>query len=120
MTRKPSIFEKFNEEVKKEKQNIPDLAQIFTVKSSTKLVYKSCIFYLVLPMQMESFHNQNLDKVEQIAAALGIRSNDMESIKAMFIKATGNAYKILEIESTASNEEVKKAYRTMAKEIPPR
>ena len=57
---------------------------------------------------------------EQIAVALGIRSSsDMESIKAMFVKATDSAYKILEISSSASDDEVKKAYRTMAKKYHP-
>ena len=60
-----------------------------------------------------------LSKVEQIAAALGIRQSDMESIKAMFIKDTDNAYTILEILSSASDDEVKKAYRTMAKKYHP-
>ena len=60
-----------------------------------------------------------MSKVEQIAAALGIRPSDMESIKAMFVKATDSAYKILEISSSASDDEVKKAYRTMAKKYHP-
>jgi DnaJ like chaperone protein len=37
----------------------------------------------------------------------------------MFFKATGSAYKILEIPSSATDEEVKKAYRTMAKKYHP-
>ena len=42
-----------------------------------------------------------------------------ESIKAMFIKSANNAYKILEIEKTATDAEVKKAYRKMAKKYHP-
>ena len=60
-----------------------------------------------------------MSTVEQIAAALGIRQSDMESIKAMFIKDTDNAYTILEILSSASDDEVKKAYRAMAKKYHP-
>ena len=37
----------------------------------------------------------------------------------MFIKATDSAYKILDIPQTATNEEVKKAYRAMAKKYHP-
>lgn len=44
---------------------------------------------------------------------------DFESIKAMFIKSVDNSYKILEIEKSASNEAVKKAYRKMAKKYHP-
>ena len=37
----------------------------------------------------------------------------------MFIKSADNAYKILEIDKSATDEEVKKAYRTMAKKYHP-
>jgi DnaJ like chaperone protein len=114
-----SIFEKFNEEIKKEKQNIPELAQIFTRQAPYETRLQILHFLFGVANADGSISQPELNKVEQIAAAMGIRANDMESIKAMFIKATGNAYKILEIESTASNEEVKKAYRTMAKKYHP-
>ncbi|NGZ90439.1 TerB family tellurite resistance protein [Psychroflexus maritimus] len=55
----------------------------------------------------------------QIANHLNIGRNDYESIKAMFFKSADDAYKILEIESSASNDEVKKAYRKMAKKYHP-
>lgn len=44
---------------------------------------------------------------------------DFESIMAMFVKSADNAYKILEIDKTATNDEIKKAYRTMAKKYHP-
>jgi DnaJ like chaperone protein len=37
----------------------------------------------------------------------------------MFIKNADNAYKILEIEKSATDNDVKKAYRTMAKKYHP-
>ena len=100
-----SIFERFNAEVKKEKQNIPELTRIFN--QSTLYETRLQILHFLF------------SKVEQIAAALGIRPHDLESIKAMFIKATDSAYKILDIPQTATNEEVKKAYRAMAKKYHP-
>ena len=62
------------------------------------------------------------DEVAQIytiAGYLGISHNDYESIKAMFYKSTDSAYKILEIDKTATNEDIKKAYRAMAKKYHP-
>ncbi|WP_111307846.1 TerB family tellurite resistance protein [Confluentibacter sediminis] len=62
------------------------------------------------------------DEVAQIytiAGYLGISHNDYESIKAMFYKSADNAYKILEIDKTATNDEIKKAYRSMAKKYHP-
>ncbi|OYX28231.1 MAG: molecular chaperone DjlA [Flavobacteriales bacterium 32-35-8] len=62
------------------------------------------------------------DEVHQIytiAGYLGISHNDYESIKAMFYKNADSAYKILEIDKTATNDEIKKAYRNMAKKYHP-
>jgi DnaJ like chaperone protein len=52
--------------------------------------------------------------LEQIAHYLGVNANDFGSLAAMFIRDTESAYKILEIDANASDEEVKKAYRKMA------
>ncbi|ARV09595.1 molecular chaperone DjlA [Winogradskyella sp. PC-19] len=62
------------------------------------------------------------DEIKQIytiAGYLGISSRDYESIKAMFYNSTNNAYKILEIEKNVSDDEVKRAYRKMAKKYHP-
>ncbi len=58
-------------------------------------------------------------QIETIGRHMGISGSDMKSIKAMFIRDTGFAYQILEIESTATDEEVKKAYRRMAMKYHP-
>lgn len=58
-------------------------------------------------------------KIHQIATYLGISARDYESIKAMFYDATDVNYRILEITKTATDDEVKKAYRKMAKKFHP-
>jgi len=50
---------------------------------------------------------------------MGLSQKDKNSIKSMFIEETGYAYKILEVDPEASNEEVKKAYRKMANKYHP-
>jgi DnaJ like chaperone protein len=50
---------------------------------------------------------------------MGIGTSDFESIQAMFVPNTDSDYKILEIERTATNDEVKKAYRRMAMKYHP-
>ena len=57
--------------------------------------------------------------IHTISGYLGIGISDFESIKAMFFSSSDNAYKILEIDKTATNDEIKKAYRTMAKKYHP-
>ena len=61
-----------------------------------------------------SVGSAELKVIDQISSLIGIGQKDFESIKAMFVKDTESAYKILEIERSASNEELKKAYRRMA------
>jgi len=57
--------------------------------------------------------------IKTIAGYLNVSQYDFESIKAMFYNSTDSAYKILEIEKTASNEELKAAYRKMVKKYHP-
>lgn len=52
--------------------------------------------------------------IEEIAHGMGVENKDFESIKGMFYKDIESAYKVLEINPDASEEEVKKAYRKMA------
>jgi len=59
------------------------------------------------------------DLLKHMAMNLGIGEKDFESIKSMFIANTDAAYKILEIEPSASIDEIKKAYRTMAMKYHP-
>jgi DnaJ like chaperone protein len=62
---------------------------------------------------------QEIEVIEKIAGYLGISDKDLGSIKAMFYEDVDTAYKILELASTASDEEVKKAYRKMANKYHP-
>lgn len=57
--------------------------------------------------------------IKTIASYLYINPNDFESIKAMFYEDSDSAYKILEIEKTASMDEIKTAYRKMVKKYHP-
>lgn len=63
--------------------------------------------------------NDEIALIDQISNYMGISSSDYASIKAMFIKETDSAYKILEVSPDATNDEVKKAYRELAKKYHP-
>jgi DnaJ like chaperone protein len=52
--------------------------------------------------------------IAHIAQQMGISEKDYQSIESMFVANTDAAYKILEIEPTATEDELKKAYRKMA------
>ena len=57
--------------------------------------------------------------IQAIANYLNINKNDYESIKATFAKDSEAPYRILEIDPSASGQEVKKAYRKMATKYHP-
>ena len=60
------------------------------------------------------FDNAEVTVIGRIAGYLGISDSDYTSVRNMFIPETDSAYRILEIEPSATDEEVKKAYRKMA------
>ena len=62
---------------------------------------------------------EELSVINTISDYMGITNSDFQSVKAMFIKETDSAYKILGVDANASDEEVKKAYREMAKKNHP-
>lgn len=84
-------------------------------------------YFMEHPMRLQLLHylfglasadgqvdSKEVEVIERISNFLGISKADYESIRAMFYKDPSSAYKILEIEPTATDEEVKKAYRKMA------
>ena len=60
-----------------------------------------------------------VNEIRKIAGYLYINQYDFESIKAMFYKTSDSAYKILEIKASATDSEIKKAYRKMVKKYHP-
>jgi len=63
-----------------------------------------------------------VDLIKKISKYLHINDYDFQSIKSMFLEKTGNVendYKILEISKDATDHEIKKAYRRMAKKYHP-
>jgi DnaJ like chaperone protein len=64
-------------------------------------------------------HPQEVRVIEEIAVGMGITKEDLESIKNMFYEDVDSAYKILEIDKSSSDDEIKKAYRRMANKYHP-
>jgi len=59
-------------------------------------------------------HPEEVRVIHTISGYINISNKDYESIKAIFIKDIDSAYKILEIDASESDGQVKKAYRKMA------
>jgi len=76
-------------------------------------------FLLGLALADGEFHAKEKEIIERICILIGITTNDQKSLFAMFVKDTDSAYKILGLTKTATNDEIKKAYRKMAKQHHP-
>ena len=114
-----AIFRTFNEVIKKREISAYRICSYLNQRTRYAVRLQLVHFLFGIAQADGSVSRAEFDILKSIAGYLKISSYDFESIKAMFIKSTDNAYKILEIEKTAANDEVKKAYRKMAKKYHP-
>ena len=93
-------------------------AQIRTnIDSSSRLQLMHLLFGVAGADGHVNKDEQNL--LHLIAAQIGINERDYISLQSMFVKDGDAAYKILEVPKSASDDDVKKAYRRMAMKYHP-
>jgi DnaJ like chaperone protein len=113
-------------------QHIGVLKELLQKDIPVREVCEQIRYYMEHPMRLQLLYylfgiakaDGTVDKneiqiIETIAQYLGLNAKDYESLKAMHYKDTESAYKILEIESTVADDDVKKAYRKMAMKYHP-
>lgn len=113
------IFKVFNEVVKKREINAARICQFLNARTRIESRIQILHFLFGIANADGSVSAAELRTLEQIAGYLRLTQRDFISIKAMFVKDRDNAYKILEIDKSVPDHEVKKAYRTMAKKYHP-
>ena len=59
-------------------------------------------------------HTKEIEVIKKISFYLGVSERDFISLKNMYYEDTDSSYKILGISKSATNDEIKKAYRKMA------
>ncbi|MBF4984660.1 molecular chaperone DjiA [Nonlabens mediterrranea] len=117
--RASQIFKVFNEVVKKRELNAARICQFLNARTRVESRIQILHFLFGIAQADGSISSSELRILEQIAGYLRLTQRDFISIKAMFVKDRDNAYKILEIDKSVPDHEVKKAYRTMAKKYHP-
>ena len=114
-----AAFKVFNEVIKKREVSAVNICRL--LRQRTRYESRLQILHFLFSVGNADGHvtEAELREIHNIAGFLGVQSRDFESIKAMFFKNPDSAYKILEIERTAKDSEIKSAYRTMAKKYHP-
>jgi len=108
------------------------LKELLKQDIDVKAVSEQIRIVLEHPMRLQLLHylfgiaksdgaveESELELITRISNYMRISEKDFESIQAMFVKDTNSAYKILEIEPTATDDEVKNAFRRMARKYHP-
>jgi len=114
-----AIFRTFNEVIKNREISAQRICTYLNQRTRYEVRLQLLHFLFGIAQADGAISNPEIEKIKEIAGYLRVGRQDFESIKAMFIKSADNAYKILEIEKAVSDDEVKKAYRKMAKKYHP-
>ena len=98
------------------KKDVPVQEVCQQISSHMQYSYRLELIHLLFGISKADgeVHESEVQIIEKISFYLDITREDIASIKAMFVKDTESAYKILEIDPKATDIEVKKAYRKMA------
>ncbi len=114
-----ATFRTFNDVIKKREINTARIATY--IAQHTRYESRLQVLHFLFGIANADGHISDNEsrKIKEISGFFRVHFKDFESIKAMFFKEADNAYKILEIEKTATDSEIKKAYRTMAKKYHP-
>lgn len=114
-----ATFKVFNEEIKKKQLSAQKIATFLRNKMRYESRLQIIHFLFSVAKADGHISDPEVREINNITGFLGINHRDFESIKAMFFSNPDSAYKILEIEKTATSSEIKKAYRTMVKKYHP-
>lgn len=114
-----ATFKIFNEQIKKQQLSAASICSY--LKQKMRYESRLQVLHFLFSISKADGHvsEPEVREIHKIAGYLGIGHADFESIKAMFFSNPDSAYKILEIDRSASIPDIKKAYRTMVKKFHP-
>lgn len=114
-----ATFRTFNEVIKNREISPARICTYLNSRTRYEVRLQILHFLFGIAQADGQVSQEEVNVLSTIAGYFRINRQEFESIKNMFVKKADSAYKILEIDKTASDTEVKKAFRTMAKKYHP-
>ena len=113
------VFKIFNQNVKNKGISVSKISRLFNLALNYESRLQVIHFLFGIAKADGNISELEIKKVLEFSNLFKLSYADFLSIKAMFVQETDNAYKILELDKTATNDQIKKSYRELAKKHHP-
>lgn len=113
------VFKIFNQNVKNKGISVSKISRLFNLALNYESRLQVIHFLFGIAKADGSISELEIKKLLEFSNLFKLSYADFLSIKAMFVQETDNAYKILELDKTATNDQIKKSYRKLAKKHHP-
>ena len=113
------VFKIFNQNVKNKGISVSKISRLFNLALNYESRLQVIHFLFGIAKADGNISDLEIKKLLEFSNLFKLSYADFLSIKAMFIQETDNAYKILELDKTATNDQIKKSYRELAKKHHP-
>jgi len=113
------VFKIFNQNVKNKGISVSKISRLFNLALNYESRLQVIHFLFGIAKADGNISELEIKKLLEFSNLFKLSYADFLSIKAMFVQESDNAYKILEADKTATNDEIKKSYRDLAKKHHP-
>ena len=113
------VFKIFNQNVKNKGISVSKISRLFNLALNYESRLQVIHFLFGIAKADGNISELEIKKLLEFSNLFELSYADFLSIKAMFVQESDNAYKILEVDKTATNDQIKKSYRDLAKKHHP-